>query len=355
MELNYDWSKYPQVLEFLTKIYFNSIDKLTESEYDRIYVQEFINDIEDYLYYFKIHNYNINNIIYKLQDIEVIEFYSSLIVGDEKNNSNINFPPVINRYTSILLNSNIKGDKRLTSRERRRLYLYQGLSHNLMNMKNLKTMEFSKIFSRYLNFEKNKTETIVNNGWMLIEECLCQELAEKITYFSLDKIRPQYRPGLENEEYPVNGSKISSNLEMYRPFQEITVNFGLTISKIANLYDYSEKAILNDLLKYSINNNLPYLVIAEYNEKDNLLELYQILYLMGLLVNEEYRNYHKSFLYEDSLTEKEGNQIYEMLLELLNRLISFEEEKYINTDISNIKYDKETKAKVLKLVNDRKI
>ena len=118
-------------------------------------------------------------------------------------------------------------------------------------MKSKKTLEFSKIYSKYLRYNISKTETIVNNGWLLIEDVLSQELAEKITYYALNKVRPQCRPGLENEEFPISGSKISSNLEMYRVFQSLLVNFGLTLGKISTIYDYSEKAIINDLLKYA--------------------------------------------------------------------------------------------------------
>ncbi len=353
MKLNYDWGIYASVIDFLDRIYNNTVSSLIENGYDIKYANEFINDIEDYLYYFKIHNYNINNIIHKLEDIESIEFYDSLVINNV--NDNIKFPPVLNKTIRILLNASIQGDKRLSSRERRRLYLYQGLSHSLISMKSKKTLEFSKIYSKYLRYNISKTETIVNNGWLLIEDVLSQELAEKITYYALNKVRPQCRPGLENEEFPISGSKISSNLEMYRVFQSLLVNFGLTLGKISTIYDYSEKAIINDLLKYAINNNLSYLVIAEYNKKDNLVSLYQTLYLMGLLVNEMYRTYNINFIYDSFLTEEEVNEIFENILELTNSLISFDNEEYPDADITNIYLDREHKEKILKLVTYHEI
>ena len=353
MELNYDWDNYASVIDFLNNLYDNTVVSLIEKGYDIKYANEFINDIEDYLYYFKIHNYNLNNIIHKLEDIQVIEFYDSLIINNH--NDNIKFPPVINKTIKILLNTNIQGDKRLSSRERRRLYLYQGLSHSLMSIKSKKTIEFSEIFSKYLRYNTSLTETIVNNGWLLIEDVLSQELAEKITYFALDKIRPQYRSGLENEEFPISGSKISSNLEMYRMFQSLLINFGLTLGKISNIYDYSEKTITNDLLKYAINNDLSYLIIAEYNEKNNLVPLYQILYLMGLLVNEMYRTYSINFIHNKPLSLEEVNQIYDNIIELTNSLISFDNDEYPNADITNIYLDRENKEKILRLVTYREI
>lgn len=353
MKLNYDWGNYTSVVDFLDNLYNNTLLFLIDNGYDTKYANEFINDIEDYLYYFKIHNYNINNIIHKLEDIQVIEFYDSLIINNH--NDNIKFPPVINKTIKILLNTNIQSDKRLSSRERRRLYLYQGLSHSLISMKSQKTLEFSKIYSKYLMYNTNTIETIVNNGWLLIEDVLSQELAEKITYFALDKIRPQYRPGLENEEFPISGSKISSNLEMYRMFQSLLINFGLTLGKISNIYDYSEKTITNDLLKYAVNNDLSYLIIAEYNEKNNLVPLYQILYFMGLLVNEMYRTYSINFIHGNNLTGEEVNLIYDNIIELTNSLISFENQEYPDANITNIYLDREHKEKILKLVTYHEI
>ena len=349
-ELNYDWGNYTSVIDFLNNIYNNTIVFLIKNGYEIKYAKEFINDIEDYLYYFKIHNYNINNIIRKLEDIEVIEFYDSLVINKDNNNDNYKFPLVINKAIKILLNTSIQGDKRLSSRERRRLYLYQGLSHSLMPMKNQKTLEFSKIYSKYIKYNKINTEMIVNNGWLLIEDTLSQELAEKITYYALDKIRPQYRPGLENEYYPINNSKISSNLEMYRVFQPLLINFGLTLGKISNIYDYSEKTIINDLLKYAIKNDLSYAVIAEYNEKDKLISLYQTLYLMGILVNEMYRNYSINFIHNNPLTLEEINEIYDNIIFLTNSLISIKSEEYPNADIKNISLGREQKEKILRLV-----
>lgn len=354
MDLNYDWDKYPLVIEFLNNVYINSLEALKNSGYDIKYAGEFINDIEDYLYYFKIRDYNMNNIICRLQDIEVIEFYDSLVVG-KTNTDNLKFPPAINQYTRILLNSGIEGDKRLSSRERRRLYLYQGLSHSLISMRNLKTVEFSKLFSMYLTSSRANVEATVNNGWLLIEDTLAQEIAEKITYYALDKIRPQYRVGLEGEIFPISGSKVSSNLEMYRVFQPLVINFGLTISKIANCYDYSETMITKDLIKYAVNDSLSNLTIAEFNEKRNHLELYRLLYLMGLMVNEMYHNYHMNFISDLILTEDDYNLIFENILEITNRLISFGKEDYEDAEISGVIYDLETREKVLKLVRYHEI
>ena len=194
---------------------------------------------------------------------------------------------------------------------------------------------------------------IVNNGWVLLEDTLAQELAEKITYHMTNRIRPGYRPGLENEEYPISGHKISSNLEMYRMFQEISIRFGLTIG---NIFNYLDKSILSNMLKYSINYDFSSIVINEYIKRDLLLELYQILYLMGLLINEKYRTYHMNFI-SNKLDNEEVDSIYDRIIELTNALINMDNRNMENT-LSNdiiVLYDPKVKEKIKKLVNNHEI
>lgn len=355
MTLNYDWSANPIVIKFLNKIYKNTQNAMIEKHYSISYADEFVSALEDYLYYFKIHNYNINNIVYKLQNIEVIEFYDSLVIDKSADAEYLKFPPVINQYSRILINTDIERDKRLTASGRRRLYLYQGLTHSLISMMSPETLKFSKIYSNYLTASEASVEMIVLKGWSLIEDTLSQEIAEKITYFSLNKTRPKYRVGLENEVFPISGCKITSNLEMYRVFQSLVVAFGLTIDSVASLNDYSERTVMEDLIKYAVNGNLSDLIIAEYNEKKNHIELYRLLYLMGLMVNEMYRKYHMNFIRNFTLSEKDYDKIYENILVITNRLISFGESNYKNANISDVVYDKKTEENVLKLVRTHEV
>lgn len=354
MEFTYNWDSYPRVIDYLSKIYINNINYLLNNGYDLEYAKEFTRDIEDYLYYFKIKKYNINIIIDKINDIDNIEFYDSLYVNNNKNHEET-ILPVLNRGTKILLSTYISGDNRLSSKERRKLYIYQGLSHSVISLKNKKTLLFSKKYNRYLD-GIYITENIVNNGWLLLEDTLSQELAEKITYCTLNKIRPGYKPGLENEEYPISDYKISSNLEMYRMFQELIIKFGLTINKIGNIVNYSDKSIMNDMLKYSINNDFSSIVIDQYNQDNLSLELYQILYLMGLLINEKYRIYHMNFI-NNKLTTQEIDEIYDRIVKLTNLLISFNDNQNTKEDTSNIiiLYDNKVKEKIKKLIKNNEI
>ena len=237
----YNWDNNYKVIIYLEKVYINSINYLLENGYNVEYAEEFIRDIEDFLYYFKIKKYNVNVIIDKINDIDNIEFYDSLYINDNQNHEET-ILPVLNRGTKILLSTYISGDNKLSSKERRRQYIYQGLSHSVLSLKSKKTLLFSKKYNRYLD-GVYITENIVNNGWLLIEDTLSQELAEKITYCTLNKIRPGYKPGLQNEIYPISEHKISSNLEMYRMFQELIIKFGLTLNIVGNTLNYSDKSI----------------------------------------------------------------------------------------------------------------
>ncbi len=352
MEFIYNWDNYPDVIDYLKKVYYNTFYYLEDNGYSNIYAQEFVNDIEDFLYYFKIKQYNVEAILNRIKDIEVIEFYDSLYI-DNKNNDNSNIPPVLNKGIKLLLNVDIASDARLSAKERRKLYLYQGLTHSILSFKNKKTIQFSQFYRRYLDKNITTTEMIVNNGWVLLEDTLAQELAEKITYHMTNRIRPGYRPGLENEEYPISGHKISSNLEMYRMFQEISIRFGLTIG---NIFNYLDKSILSNMLKYSINYDFSSIVINEYIKRDLLLELYQILYLMGLLINEKYRTYHMNFI-SNKLDNEEVDSIYDRIIELTNALINMDNRNMENT-LSNdiiVLYDPKVKEKIKKLVNNHEI
>ena len=354
MEFTYNWDSYPRVIDYLNKIYINNINYLLNNGYDLEYAKEFIKDIEDYLYYFKIKKYNVNIIIDKINDIDNIEFYDSLYVNNNTNHEET-ILPVLNRGTRILLSTYISGDNRLSAKERRKLYIYQGLSHSVISLKNKKTLLFSKKYNRYLD-GVYITENIVNNGWLLLEDTLSQELAEKITYCTLNKIRPGYKPGLENEEYPISDYKISSNLEMYRMFQELIIKFGLTINKIGNIVNYSDKSIMNDMLKYSINNDFSSIVIDQYNQDNLSLELYQLLYLMGLLINEKYRIYHMNFI-NNKLTTQEIDEIYDRIVKLTKTLISFNDNQNTKEDTSNIiiLYDNKVKEKIKKLIKNNEV
>ena len=352
----YNWDSNPNVIEYLNKLYKNTLSYLTENNYDAEYANEFIYDVEDFIYYFKINKYNVNNILSKISDIECIEFYDSFFTSNRVND-NSEVPPVMNRGSKLLLNVDIAGNKRLSSKERRRMYLYVGLAHSILSFKSTNTLMLAKLYSRYLSSNEAMTESIVNNGWQLLEDTLAQEIAEKITYVTIGKVRPGYRPGLDGEEYPISGHQVSSNLEDYRVFQEILVRFGLTISKIGNLFDYSNNSIINDLIDCSINHRLSNVIINDYCDRKNSFKLYQLLYLMGILLNEKYRVYHMNYIRNNKLSVEEVDRIYGSIHDFTDELVNFDDNAVNDKDNGNIVslYDPEIREKIKKLVMHNEI
>ena len=246
---------------------------------------------------------------------------------------------VIKTDKVIYLNEDINKDERLSECERRRLYLYKGLNKFLFNFNNDKTSEFSKTCNELFEEEndKIKAETFVNSGWLLLEEVLSQELAEKMTYDLIGKTRPGLRPGVEVlDDYPIDGAKVSSKLEEYRPFEELIIRFGGTISGVGNMIDYSQEKIMNDLIDKALKQNLSDAIISEYTFNRNELELYIILYNMGLLINEKYATYGKRLVKEKILDIKEINQIYDNLINIFDRLFTLDQDEYSDIPLKKV-------------------
>lgn len=351
MNFKYNW-KNNAVIFFLNKIYYNTYRWLVENDYDVSHAEELLISLEDFIYYMESHGYSANLIISKLSDIEHIEFFESLYITNNNSESNLDeLPNVINTGTRILLNSNLASDARLSSKERRRLYLYKGLAKSIFSLQSEKTFAFNKIYSEILDNESSRTATIVNNGWLLLEDILSQELAEKVTYATLERIRPGYRIGLENEKIGLSGALVSSNLECERAFQAVLVDFGLTISKIGTCLEYNKGIVISSLLNYGIKEKLSDIIIIEYIENGNILELYELLYLMGLLQNEKLKQYHISFIPNLELDEKEINKVYQNIFELTKRMINFDNKEYHEIPLF-IDLSLDTKSKVLKLIHN---
>lgn len=339
MKLRYDWSRYPEIVDKFLKIYTNTRTVLELKHMDITYAYEFCSDLEEYMNYLRDNGYDIKRINKMLDPLLYIDFFKNNLRMDN-NIIYITQEQVRKTDNVIYLNENIHGDERLNERERRRLYLYKGLNKFLFNFTNDKTREFSKNYSELLDNEDEKktAEALVNNGWLLLEEVLSQELAEKITYDTLGKKRPSYRPGIELiDDYPINGSKVSSRLEQYRPFEELIIRFGGTISAVGSLTDYSATKIMDDLIDKALKYNFSDAIISEYTFNRNELELYVILYNMGLLINEKYATYGKRLVKDKVMDIKEINQTYDNLINVFDRLFTLDQDEYSDVPLKTVK------------------
>ena len=338
MKLRYDWSMYPDITETFIRIYTNTRTNLELKHMDITYAYQFCSDLEEYMNYLRNSGYDILKINEQLKSLLYVDFFKNKLRMDN-NIIYLTQEQVIKTDKVIYLNEDIYKDERLTGRERRRLYLYKGLNKFLFNFNNDKTKEFSKIYSELYDTEADRVtaEALANSGWLLLEEVLSQELAEKITYESLNKNRPGLRPGVEVlDDYPIDGAKVSSKLEGYRPFEELIIRFGGTISGVGNMMDYSQEKIMDDLIDKALKQNLSDAIISEYTFNRNELELYIILYNMGLLINEKYATYGKRLVKNKVMDTKEINQIYDNLINIFDRLFTLDQDEYSDIPLKKV-------------------
>ena len=329
MEFKYDWKDNKEVCDLLVNLYYNTYDYLQSVGYDLKYAEEFIHDIEDYLFYIKHSFYHLDRAVAKLSSIKFIGFFDAEDFISSKKNSDVLVPPMIYSDDAIYLNDNMQGNERLTGRERMRLYLYSGLTHKIVSLQNEKTLEFSKIKSdNIFDFKQRKIELVVNNGWFLLENVIAQEMAEHITYKTLGKYRPEATPGLEGEVYPIDFYYVYSDLEMYRMFSEILVSFGFAISRIGELTSHSRFRIINDFTVRAMNEDFSDAIISEFVSNGEEFVLYDLLYLFGLLVNEKDATYGMDSIHNLRLTCDDTETILMSISKILSRYFNLDDKKY---------------------------
>ena len=106
-----------------------------------------------------------------------------------------------------------------------------------------------------------------------------------------------------------------------------------------------------DLLNKCMNGNFSEEVIFEYMSRQAQLTLYESLYIMGLLFNEE--NHRFPYI---KLDAKESKELYIMLYRLLLAETTLEEKEYKgDMPITPQKLNDVEKYKILKLVKENKL
>ena len=180
----------------------------------------------------------------------------------------------------------------LTAEEVRRLYMFHEMGHKILNI--LSRQDVINYFTNTINSVlQNKGlsnvdlnyKNFIKDGFWMIEECLTQELAEYLTYYSSKKQRPHF----ENRK-DLN-CDISTNHDYYGIFQTPTINLGKTIKDCSN-GDTNEKILLN-MIKKALNSNFNLELISEYNKGNAQLyyDLFLTLRTMGMLKVEKYASF----------------------------------------------------------------
>lgn len=357
MNLKYNWDNNLRVKLFLEKIYSNSQKELLISGYSEEYANEFINDIEDFLRCIIIYSCDFERIMDLLEPLEYIAFIDSLILYPDENSSFNTTIPVINFGSRILINSKLPKDSNLTARERRKMYLFHGLCNSILNFQNKDTFQFSHLYDNILPKPNTDISRLVNSGWLLLEETIAQEIAERFTYFVCGKNRPNNTFGGDIFEKDIIGSiKVESNLEYFRTFQSLVLRFALTVSGIGSIEEHSSVMLMHDLIKKTLNEEFSQSVIAQYIHYNNQEDLYKILYIMGILLNEKNSHMGISLFPELSLTKKEFQSLYKDLCDLLNRHITLTNEKYsYSGNYQDLPTGIYTKKRIMTLIKENKV
>lgn len=252
-KFRFNWDSFPQIKDYLIRLMFNSFSNNFQV---RSQLPELIHDVEMFFAaglaseIFDINNLTsiINNLKDSKNGFRIVEFLPPELSGVFGNSTE----------NKIQINKNMTrhgNSPSLTAEEIRRLYMFHEMGHKILNilsqdnvMQNfINTIEPILRSKGLSNVDLNNKGSIIDGFWM-IEECLTQELAEFLTYYSSRKRRPEY-------EYRRDlGCTIETNHDYYGIFQIPTVNLGKTIRGCSNANSTNEEILLN-MIKKALNSN----------------------------------------------------------------------------------------------------
>ena len=289
-KFKYNWDVLPEIEDYLIRLMYSSF--LNNSI--KLQLPELIHDIESFLASGLLtgifDSYNLPKILQLLKDknsgFRLIEFLPKELSGVFGNSIG----------NKIQINQNMtrhSNSPNLTAQEIRRLYIFHEMGHKILNILSnekiindfINTIEVTLQDRGLTNIDLNYKEFVKEGFWM-IEECLTQELAEYLTYYSLNKKRPSFENRVDL------GCLISTNHDYYGIFQMPTIHLGKTLCDCANENSTNEEVLLN-MIKKSLNSNFDLELISKYNQGS--AELYYDLFLtlrtMGFIKHQKYASF----------------------------------------------------------------
>lgn len=320
MEHKYNWKDYPEINNLLDELYENT---LNENKDDLSKAIQLLRYLEDYI--LNITNqYSGKKIISALEKIKLIKIAKSSV-------------PVYTMGPMIIINESIlKNDSKEESNTinpQGIYYLYYEISKHILNFKSETTERFSKIYSDSLQGYEKKIETqvMVNNGWLFLEEIIAREIAERLTYIAINELR------------------LSTRIDF--KYYNTIITFGMTLSKVGTKENHSNSIIMFNMLKKAFNTDFSKEIIDEYISNNSEFELYEILYLMGLIINEQ-----NHCLPNIKLNDEEINNLFIELNKILISLITLGEKEYHSVErIEDKKLNPFEKMRLLRLVKNNRI
>lgn len=315
MEFIYNWEKHPEVKEFINKIYNNS-QKNNQSLTIDTKIKLVINYLEEYFHLLLTFNCNLSKFIDSLNNIDKIEIINMDI-------------PIYTLGSKLGISNNLFKEENINESI---YYLYYELSKHIFNFKSDTTYNFSQIYSNYLedSSDKIRIPIMVNYGWEFISEILSQDLAERLLYMTINE--PRLSTAIDSDYY------------------NLIALFGMTLNGVGTKEEHSKEFIMYKLLSKAMNSDLSAKIISEYIHKELEFELYEILYIMGMLINQKTNRFPYI-----NFNEKEEKELHKDLYRLLTGLSTLEENECLsNALISERELNYFEKNRFLRLINKRK-
>ncbi len=287
----FDWKNFPKIKIYLIRLMYTSF----AHSYDiRNQLPEIIHDVEIFFATCFatgiITRQNLSRILKRLIDkdngFRIAEFLPSELSGVFGNS--IGNRIQINRRMTRHSNS-----PDLSAAEIRRLYMFHEMGHKILNiLANEEVINFftntiaSTLASKGLEGADLHYKEFIKEGFWMIEECLAQELAEYLTYYSANKERPEFTTRRDLD------CVILSNLDFYGIFQMPTIKLGRTIRGCAKPSSTNEEILLN-MIRKALNTNFNLELISEYNQGDANLyhDLFLTLRAMGMIKVMKYASF----------------------------------------------------------------
>lgn len=310
-KFKYNWENYSQIQDYLSRLMLNSYSSNSSV---RSQLPILIYDVETFLATaMNIGLFNRSNIGGILKNLKE-QFHRIEFLPDYSGNYGCSVDDIVqvNRNMTVHPNS-----PQLTSDEIRRLYIFHELGHKVLNVypRDFQIItDYTYTINEVLrakngNSNVNLNPILISDGFLMLEECLTQELAEILTYTSSGKVRPSFR-----REYDL-GCSIVTNFDYYGIFQMPTLNFGKTLR---GCWDgrTSNKVLYNMIVK-ALNGNFAMEVISEYNQGNAQLyyDLALTLQNMGIIKCKKYHSFGGSNDYVGNCNLNESLKNIELLSE----------------------------------------
>ena len=298
-EFKYNWRNYKEIESYLKRLMYSSYARNKEI---RPYLPQLIHYMEDFFAQCIkdgfISKTNINTILERLKDEKNGLRALKPLLDKGKYGRSVDDVVEINLSIGRHANSPLLDPDDLL-----RVYLYHEVGHKILHIhSNEKTinnyvqaldgmLEEKGVF----NFETTYKDELVSDGFLMIEECLAQELAERLTYEITGKKRPKIKT--RNEIANIQGGVpeivlVPNNYDFYGLFQEPTIEFGKTL-RGCHGRETTDEEILGNMIKKALYTNFDEQVIREYNHGNGELfkDLFLTLRTMGFVLRQKYASF----------------------------------------------------------------